>query len=440
MGADQRIINGQGMSVHVPILESDAIDYESGKPKPEFLNIQEVNLDMGIITKNGIDGIEKRDEYFDFLNLFSDYIKESGIMFINNKSPSMIKLEDKVRNDFEMPVNNGKALNTWKGIGISLLLKKYGVIDTTHEGFFDGDSETYSKPLVNSFLETLVSDQIFDFVKATYVRKKVDNDGKTKLFGRARRLYVAPLLDALEEVVGELYSTNLKANKLIKDLKSWGYPLSGEIVYSHDLMQKKPSAQGWAIEIADLIYDSEENLKSTQVDLGNVSYNKNRPLSNDKNENSNNATNDGLKKMCSEIGSYIFSKLKESGVQIDDQFKTKVALGFVNKANEYVNSYYPKMAEENGCIYNQEVIVKEKLAIDKFNKANLFALENVSNSYKIELLPAWTSTLQKRYEPFLRNAISESGLDTVFEKIIDKKVYIFNNPPIDVSFENERVA
>jgi glucosyl-3-phosphoglycerate synthase len=178
----------------------------------------------------------------------------------------------------------GKGRDVWLGLGQAL--------DAEFIVVHDADAKSYDRTHVPRLTFPLTRGH--DFAKAYYAR--VEND---RLYGRLCRLFVEPLVRALDETVDE---------PVVDYLGSFRYALAGEFALTADLARQVRAQRGWGLEIGTLgeVYRLAGVERSAQVDLG-VHEHDHRAVGGP----------EGLGTMCEEVADACFRALADAGVDPD---------------------------------------------------------------------------------------------------------------------------
>jgi glucosyl-3-phosphoglycerate synthase len=180
--------------------------------------------------------------------------------------------------------NGGKGGDVWLALGVAAR-HDYVVVH-------DADATTYSVAHVPKLLFPLANG--FQFSKGYYAR--VENG---RLYGRLFRLFVRPLLQALDEETD---------HPLVDYLLAFRYALAGEFAATSEVVRTLRVQPGWGLEVGTLgdAFDAAGFEGSAQVDLGT-------------HEHDHRAVGgpEGLGDMCAEVGAALFRALADRGVDLD---------------------------------------------------------------------------------------------------------------------------
>jgi len=192
-------------------------------------------------------------------------------------------VEDCLR-DHGLTGDAGKGRDVWLALGVAARHDYVAV--------HDADATSYSPRHVPKLLAPLADD--YDFVKGYYARVE-DN----RLYGRLFRLFVRPLLVALDETTD---------HEVVDYLQAFRYALAGEFAATSDVVRSLRVQPGWGLEVGTLgdAFDAAGFAGSAQVDLGTHEHD-HRAVSGPA----------GLGDMCLEVGQALFRVLADQGIDVD---------------------------------------------------------------------------------------------------------------------------
>jgi glucosyl-3-phosphoglycerate synthase len=271
--------------------------------------------------------------------------------------------------------NNGNATKIGKGrtcwLAIGFILAQ-GVTDVVV--IHDADIVTYSREMLARLVYPAVNPNLsFDFSKGFYARFS------NKIYGRVTRLFIFPLLKVLECIIGN--------HSLINYLKSFRYPLSGEISLRASLAGTLRFPVDWGLEVNTLyeIYKKVSPDKVCQVELSHRYDHKHQILSSEN-------TNKGLHKMTIDIANHILNQLSEEGVIISEPLLNAILEKYL-EISQHTILIFQANATINGLEFNRQ---EEDIIVRTFYNA---------------LLEAGRTHLQHRASP---NHIMLSSWDKIF--------------------------
>jgi glucosyl-3-phosphoglycerate synthase len=239
----------------------------------------------------------------------------------------------------------GKGRDVWLGVGVAADRADHVVVH-------DADATTYDETVVRRLLAPL-ADGDHEFVKGYYARVEGG-----RLYGRLARLFVAPLLHALEDHHDDA---------VIDYLSAFRYPLAGEFALTSRVARQFRAYPTWGLEIGTLgeAYARVGVRRSAQVDLG-VYRHDHKPVSG----------HDGLLAMSDRVGEALLRTVEEAGVDVDYR-ATKSA--YRDAADRLIDQYAADAAF-NGLAYDPAA---------ERDQADQYA-SSVRPPETDDRLPAWT--------------------------------------------------
>ena len=274
----------------------------------------------------------------------------------------------------------GKGWAVWQGLGVAC--REAEVV-----GLFDADIRTFSPAYPQRMLQPLLDRSTgVAYVKAFYSRLSLETHA---LQGRATRLFVAPLLSSLEQIVGPL--------PYLRYLQSFRYPLAGEFAFTTDLAMNLRIPCDWGLEIGLLseVYRHVAISRIAQVDLG-VFDHKHKALGN--------APDQGLKRMASEILRTVLRGLMEhEGCNLlSEQLPTLEAL-YRRVGQDRVRQFGLDSAI-NGLPHDRH---GEELAVQDFAQLLRPAIKDLMDTPSVQQLPSWSRVLSCSQD--LQQALATAG-------------------------------
>jgi glucosyl-3-phosphoglycerate synthase len=162
----------------------------------------------------------------------------------------------------------------------------------------------------------------FFFAKGYYARVT-----GSELYGRVVRLFVWPFLDALQRTLP-------KPSPLMAYLRSFRYPLSGEMALTADLARNLRMPTDWGLELGILgeVYRNASPKRICQVDLGLYSH-KHKPVGG--------TVSEGLRRMVLDIATTTYRLLAAGeGVRLDREWLQTLRLAYRREAQDAVRRYH----------------------------------------------------------------------------------------------------
>ena len=193
------------------------------------------------------------DDYSKTLKLASKLEIPYDVIWCNKPEVNKV-FEELKKKGLNVTARSGKGKDLWLAVGIASLELKAIVIH-------DADIVSYSDVLPTKLLYSIVEPRLdFWFSKGYYARVNLDN---RKMYGRIYRLWINPLLAALQKKLNH-------SSTFIRYLQSFRYPLSGEMAIYTDLALNLRIPSDWGLEIGILaeLYRNASNKRICEVDLG----------------------------------------------------------------------------------------------------------------------------------------------------------------------------
>jgi glucosyl-3-phosphoglycerate synthase len=194
-----------------------------------------------------------KEHYEKALKLSSDFRIPTDVIWCNKPEVNII-LEELKHKGLDVTKSCGKGKDLWLAIGIASL-ELYAL------AVHDADITSYSEMLPTKLLYTIVEPRMdFFFSKGYYARVNLKTK---KVYGRIYRLFINPLLKALQKKLN--YTSGF-----IRYLQSFRYPLSGEIGVYSDLALNLRIPGDWGLELGMLaeLYRNISEKRICDVDLG----------------------------------------------------------------------------------------------------------------------------------------------------------------------------
>jgi glucosyl-3-phosphoglycerate synthase len=247
----------------------------------------------------------------------------------------MERLADK---GFDLRSFRGKGLAVWLGLGMAS--------ETAHSiVLHDADIERYDPKVIHRLLLPLVVPEMdFFFAKGYYTRLTDE-----RMYGRIVRLFLWPLIDAMGTAVRE-------PSPFLRYLRSFRYPLSGEMAMTADLARNLRIPTDWGLEVGIMgeVYRNTAMKRICQVDLGTYSH-KHKALGN--------TSSDGLQRMAIDITTTLLRTLSAfEGLRITDDLMTTLQVTYRREAQDAIRKYHMDSLA-NGLRYDRhdEEMLVERL-------------------------------------------------------------------------------
>lgn len=263
-----------------------------------------------------------------------------------NDGPQLQQVYDRMEAAGLAGAHAGKGSNIWMGIAW-LHARGFQGIVVSH----DTDILNYSRDMLWRLSYPLLHPRMgYRFAKGYYSR--VSN----RLFGRATRLLIFPLVQAFRDVLG--------AKPLIEHLESFRYPLSGEFAADMGTLQNLSLPGGWGLEVA-MLSETFRHLpqdQQCQVDLGFHFEHRHRSLAHDQ----VGVNEPGLVTAAADVARCLsYQILRESDARSAAEMLARVIERYRTRAVEWLRRY-EHVALLNGLMHDAE---EEAAAVAAFQRA-----------------------------------------------------------------------
>ena len=282
-----------------------------------------------------------------------------------NDSPRMLALGQRLGAMGLAPSEQGKGKNVWSSMGYLI-----GCEDSAVMAIHDCDILTYTNDMLAKLIYPVANPTFpYQLAKGYYARV-----GGGKLNGRVTRLLVSPLLIALKKVVGD--------RDYLDYLRSFRYPLSGEMAMRTNILPDLRIPSDWGLEIG-LLSEAWRNLAPRsvcQVEIADSYDHKHQTLSAED-------ANAGLNRMSTDICKAIFRKLAADGtIFTNNTFRTLKAT-YYRSALDLLEAYHSD-AQMNGLALDRH---SEEVSIELFAEAIMRAGQTfLENPHETPFIPTWS--------------------------------------------------
>ncbi len=296
------------------------------------------------------------------LQFFSKLPQKFSVLW--NDGPALQAVHKKLEAKGLAPQQAGKGRNVWYCMGYVLAATRAEAI-----ALHDCDITTYKRDLLARLIYPVANPKFnYEFCKGFYARVA---DGKFN--GRASRLLVSPLLNALKKIHGEL--------DYLQYMDSFRYSLAGEFSFRRDVLNDIRIPSDWGLEIGVLseMHRNYSLNRLCQVDIADTYDHKHQDLSTDNDQS-------GLSKMSIDISKALFRKLATQGITFNTETFRSLKATYYRLALDFVDAYH-----------NDAVINNLSFDIDKEERAVEMFAENIMKAGEIFLdrpmetpfIPSW---------------------------------------------------
>ncbi|MFI5143911.1 MAG: glycosyl transferase [Thermoanaerobaculales bacterium] len=307
------------------------------------------------------------------------------VVVLWNDGPPIRELRDEIERRGTKLSEPGKGRAVWMALGYVLAENRARAV-----AFHDADVVSYNRSLLANLVYPILHPSLeFDFCKAYYARFT------KRLHGRATRLLVRPLLQALGDIVGR--------HPFLSYLAAFRYPLAGEIALNADLLRLLRIPGDWGLEVG-LLFEVLRHRSARRICQANVAdlfEHKHQVLS-------PTDPNQGLHRMAVDIVKHVLRTLAAAGVMIDEGTFKGLRVAYHRYGEDAVSDSFA-VATFNRLEFDRH---SEEETLETFTRA----LAEGSNQFQEDplgtpALPNWARVISAFPEvgPRLITAVQELG-------------------------------
>ena len=300
-------------------------------------------------------------EYATVKDFFRDFPHPVTLLWVD--SPPVQDLLALLGNRGLSAGQDGKGRSCWLAYGYLLATGDCDVI-----ALHDCDIVNYSRQLLARLVYPVANPNLgFEFCKGYYARVT------DKMHGRVTRLFMTPLLRAMESMA--------PATPFLRFLDSFRYPLAGEFAMRTDLARTNRIPCDWGLEVGVLaeVFRNCATSRICQVDLADSYEHKHQDLSSDD-------PTKGLRRMACDISKSLMRTLAGEGVTFTKDHFRSLEVRYVRMAEDTIGRYHAD-AMLNGLQFDRHT---EELAVATFAKSlHEAASEFIADPLGLPLLPNW---------------------------------------------------
>jgi len=292
---------------------------------------------------------------------FQTLPKRTVLLWVD--APAILGLVQEVEQSVGRQLVTGKGRAVWLGLGYLLAEGR-----TFYVALHDADVLNYHRSLLANLVAPVVHPALyFEFSKAFYARFA------DRLYGRATRLLVTPLLKAMADLLGR--------QPYLSYLAAFRYPLAGEMAFPLELARWLRIPGDWGLEVGLLFelirYRSPRRI--CQVDVADSFDHKHQDLSPED-------PTRGLHRMAVDVVQHLLRTAASSGVAMNEGTFGSLQVAFKRHAEDAVATSYA-VAVFNGLVYDRH---EEEQAVEVFAKALAEACRSFrENPLGVAAFPNW---------------------------------------------------
>jgi len=318
-------------------------------------------------------------EYEEALRLSRNVKRPCDVAWCNKPEVAAV-LEELKKKGLDVTKRSGKGKDLWIAMGIASL-ELYAFV------VHDADIAYYSKMLPTKMLYPVIEPKLdFFFAKGYYARVNTES---RKMHGRITRLFVNPLLEALQEKL-------LRYSRFIAYLQSFSYALSGEFAIYSDLASHLRMPSDWGFEVGVLaeLFRNASPQRICEVDLGFYEH-KHKDI----------ATN-GLLSTAEDSFITLLRTLTETdGIEVTESFLQSLQVMYRKMAQDKVQQYHAD-ATCNNLDFDRH---QEESTVDSLSTVIVTAgRKYLMNPAKTQL-PDWLRTVAAM--PNIRERLREKAIE-----------------------------
>ncbi len=261
----------------------------------------------------------------------------------------------------------GKGRAVWVGLGAIIAEGRAATV-----ALLDADVVNFQRSLLTNLVYPIVHPALdFDYSKAYYARFS------DRLHGRATRLMVRPLLQALAATIGP--------HPYLDYLEAFRYPLAGEFAVNASLLRRLRIPGDWGLEIGLLfeVLRSRSPRRICQVDVADRFDHKHQELSAED-------PGAGLHRMAVDITKHLLRTLSAAGVVVPSSHFKGLQVAFQRFAEDAVADSFA-VAIFNGLSFDRHA---EEEAVDVFTRAFAEGCDQfLQDPLGTPALPNWSRVL-----------------------------------------------
>jgi glucosyl-3-phosphoglycerate synthase len=319
-----------------------------------------------------------QETYDQAIKVFSAFKVPHEIIWCNNPKVAAV-FEDLKSKGLDVTGLKGKGKDVWIAMGIASLELHSFVIH-------DADILNYTRMVPTKMLYPVIEPKLdFFFSKGYYARINLET---RKVYGRITRLFMNPMLEALNEKLQH-------QSRFVHYLQNFSYPLSGEIAIYSDLAMRLRIPCDWGFEVGLLaeLYRNASHEHICEVDLGFYDHKHKEVVEN------------GLVKTAEDCLVTLLRTLTEmDGVEVSTPFVQSLQVMYRKMAQDKIRQYHAD-ATCNCLDYDRH---QEETSVDALSEAILDA----GNKYLLypskTQMPDWLRT--KAAMPNIRERLREASI------------------------------
>jgi glucosyl-3-phosphoglycerate synthase len=323
--------------------------------------------------------VKSQEAYDEAVRVFGAFKVPHEVIWCNK--PKVVSvLEELKQKGLDVTCLSGKGKDVWIAMGIASLELHSFVVH-------DADILNYTRMLPTKMLYPVIEPKLdFFFAKGYYARINLE---KRKMYGRITRLFMNPILEALQEKLQH-------KSRFVSYLQNFSYPLSGEIAIYSDLAMRLRIPCDWGFEVGLLaeLYRNASYERICEVDLGFYDHKHKEIVGN------------GLVKTAEDSLVTLLRKLTETdGIEVSQPFLQSLQVMYRKLAQDKIRQYHAD-ATCNNLDYDRH---QEETSVDSLSEAIVAAGKRYLEDPSKTQMPDWLRT--KAAMPDIRERLREAAIE-----------------------------
>ncbi len=322
---------------------------------------------------------KNQESYTEAVRVFGAFKVPHNIIWCN-KPKVIAVLEELKSKGLDVTALSGKGKDVWIAMGIASLELHSFVIH-------DADILNYTRMLPTKMLYPVIEPKLdFFFSKGYYARINLE---KRKMYGRITRLFMNPILEAMQEKLQY-------KSRFVSYLQNFSYPLSGEIAVYSDLAMRLRIPCDWGFEVGLLaeLYRNASYARICEVDLGYYEHKHKEVVGN------------GLVKTAEDSLVTLLRTLTETdGIEVSPPFLQSLQVMYRKIAQDKIRQYNAD-AICNNLDYDRH---QEECSVDALSEAIIAAGKRYLVDPSKTQMPDWLRA--KAAMPDIRERLREAAIE-----------------------------
>jgi glucosyl-3-phosphoglycerate synthase len=373
----ERFSGAKPITLVLPSLISELDRPALGRIVTELTKVRYLHQIIVSLDKADGDGFQRAREFFGAL--------PQDVKIIWNEGDRLRSLYDLLNRSGLKIGNGGKGRGVWISLGYALAEGRSHMI-----ALHDCDIINYERGLLARLCYPVANPSLcYEFCKGYYPRVNAH------IFGRVTRLFVMPLIRAMQKVFGY--------TPLLVYLDSFRYPLAGEFAMTADLARANKLPGDWGLDFGLLteVFRNSSTQRICQVDLIDTYEHKHQPISEADPEK-------GLFKMSVDIARAFCRTIVSEGEVFSDDAIDTLRVAYVSTARDMIRKYHDT-AVINNIPFDRD---RETLAVKTFAEGLRLGASSFRDApLENPEMPSWNQVASAlpRFPAMLKEAVESDN-------------------------------